>query len=126
MWRRLLELLGWVHRSGWSHGAVLPPHVVVEEREHGAILVSWSRARRIEDGGSVATDLIMAARAVDSLLGPTEPIPGPLREVLDACLAGRGGSEDGWVLKETVAEAVAKAFGPPAFVPFHVPMIETS
>ena len=50
IWRRLLELLGWVHRCGWVHGAASPGHVVVEEREHGAMLVSWSHARRIEQG----------------------------------------------------------------------------
>ena len=63
-----------------------------------------------------------AARAVDSLLGPKEPVPVPLRELLDACLSGRAGSEDGWALKETVAAAAARAFGPPTFVPFHVPL----
>ena len=122
VWRRLLELLGWVHRCGWAHGAVGPSHVVIDEREHGAILVSWSRARRIEEGGSVAADLTMTARAVDSLLGPADPAPAPLRDLLDACLSGRPGSEDGWALMETVAAAAAQAYGKPTFVPLHLPL----
>ena len=121
MWRRLLELLGWVHESGWVHGAVVPQHVVVNEREHGATLVSWSRAAKTGDGKSVSADIVMAARSIDSLLGPTEPVPAPLRTLVDECVAGVAGAEDAWVLKERVADAAAKAYGPPAFVPFHMP-----
>ena len=94
MWRRLLELLGWVHRSGVVHGAVLPEHVLIHPRHHGVTLVGWSMAaqryRRPPEaiGGWVeaarsfypaqalrggeaqpATDLTMAARTVVHILG---------------------------------------------------------
>ena len=35
MWRRILELLTFLHRSGFAHGAVLPPHILVQNGEHG-------------------------------------------------------------------------------------------
>ncbi|HMV67018.1 MAG TPA: hypothetical protein PKA64_09220, partial [Myxococcota bacterium] len=42
--KRLLELLGFVHRSGFVHGAVTPEHVLVHPRDHGAMLVGWTCA----------------------------------------------------------------------------------
>jgi hypothetical protein len=119
MWRRVLEVLGWVHRSGWAHGAIAPSHVVLNEREHGAILVSWSRARRTADGGDAPADIAAAAGAVRAVLG--DDVPAPVRELVDACVAGASPSADAWQLKEIVAGAAERAFGPPAFVPFHVP-----
>ena len=44
IWKRMLELLGWIHASGWVHGAVLPPHLLVHARDHGVTLVGFSRA----------------------------------------------------------------------------------
>lgn len=44
LWKRVLELLGWVHQSGWVHGAVLPQHLLVHARDHGVTLVGWSAA----------------------------------------------------------------------------------
>lgn len=50
MWKRLLELLGFVHGSGYVHGAVLPPHLLVHPRDHGVVLVGWSSAGRFAAG----------------------------------------------------------------------------
>jgi hypothetical protein len=147
MWRRLLELLGWVHRSGWIHGAVLPQHVVLNAGEHGAMLVGWSCAVRDGErlpalcatresfypsdersGGraGIPTDLKMAARCVAFVLGAdgadTVPsgVPPSLREILDASLVGTT-PDDAWQLNDAVASAAGRAFGPPAFVPFAIP-----
>jgi hypothetical protein len=119
IWRRLLELLGWVHRSGWAHGAVEPTHVVLNEHEHGAMLVSWSRAMRVAGGGDPAADLTMAARAIGATLG--DDAAPAVRELVDACAAGQSPTTDAWRLKELVAEAARRAFGPPTFVPFVLP-----
>jgi hypothetical protein len=118
MWRRILELLGWVHRSGWVHGNVTPPQVVLEPREHGAILVGWSHAKRIGAGERPESDLAASARAVLSLLGPASGDAPAIVDLLQACAAGRPPSADGWVLKETVGDAARQVFGPPTFVPF--------
>ncbi|NMO15443.1 hypothetical protein HPC49_33785 [Pyxidicoccus fallax] len=93
MWKRLLEVLGFVHRSGYIHGAVLPPHVLVHPRDHGVMLVGWSSAVTFDgDRGRLpstsashrafypaaewrgvapgpTTDLIMAARTIAWVLG---------------------------------------------------------
>ena len=44
IWRRLLTVLGFVHASNVIHGAVLPPHVLIEPREHKLILIDWCHA----------------------------------------------------------------------------------
>ncbi len=41
MWRRLLVALGFAHRAGLVHGAVLPGHVLIEPAAHGVVLVDW-------------------------------------------------------------------------------------
>ena len=120
MWRRLLELLGWVHRAGWTHGAVHATHVLVDEREHGAMLVGWSRAAPVAARAGAEADLTATARTVAALLA-AGGTPAPVGELLAACAAGRPPATDGWALKEIVADAAERAFGPPAFVPFHMP-----
>jgi hypothetical protein len=94
LWKRALELLGWVHRSGWVHGAVLPAHLLVNARDHGVVLTGWSAATpnavaarerlsvcsaaaremypAAQWGGAPATtrsDLTMTARCVLKVLG---------------------------------------------------------
>ena len=44
MFKRLLMALGFVHRKGVVHGAVLPTHVLVHPTEHGAKLIDWAYA----------------------------------------------------------------------------------
>ena len=44
IWRRVLTVLGFAHQNGVIHGAVLPPHVLVEPREHKLVLVDWTCA----------------------------------------------------------------------------------
>jgi serine/threonine protein kinase len=41
MWRRLLVALGFAHRAGVVHGAVLPPHVMIHPADHGLVLIDW-------------------------------------------------------------------------------------
>lgn len=112
MWKRLLELLGFVHRGGYVHGAVLPPHLLVHPRDHGLMLVGWSSAVRFAsrrplpctstrhrdfypealwkgDAPTPTTDLVMAARSIAWVLGgdaATGSVPGgvppPLADLL--------------------------------------------
>lgn len=44
IWRRLLTILGFAHANHIIHGAVLPPHVLIEPREHKLLLVDWCHA----------------------------------------------------------------------------------
>ena len=38
VWRRLLTIVGFAHANHVVHGAVLPPHVVIEPKEHKLLL----------------------------------------------------------------------------------------
>jgi serine/threonine protein kinase len=41
IWRKLLIALGLAEARGIIHGAVLPPHILIEPVEHGLILDNW-------------------------------------------------------------------------------------
>lgn len=112
MWKRVLELLTFVHRGGYVHGAVLPPHLLVHPRDHGVVLVGWSCAQRLTPArrlpatstawqafypeatwnGAPATaevDLAMSARCIAWLLGGSPAsgevpggVPEPLAELV--------------------------------------------
>ncbi|MCP3143529.1 protein kinase family protein [Pyxidicoccus xibeiensis] len=100
MWKRLLELLGFVHRAGYAHGAVLPPHLLVHPRDHGLMLVGWASAVRYTTRQKLpafsaahrdfypqallrgetpdpTTDLVMSARCIAWLLGG-DPVSGAM------------------------------------------------
>jgi hypothetical protein len=144
MWRRALELLGWVHASGWVHGSVLPRHLLVHARDHGVVLCGWSCAVRIasnEDipaivvadealyaGASRATpslDVAMAARAIGRVLGGDAralpaSVPAPVAALVVAYATGAR-VDDAWTANERVAAAAVECFGPSRYVPFEMP-----
>jgi hypothetical protein len=60
IWRRVLTVLGFAHSHGVIHGAVLPPHLLVEPREHKLLLVDWCSA--IPIGGGRALRMVAGAR----------------------------------------------------------------
>ena len=110
VWRRMLEVLSFIHNSGMVHGAVLPPHLLVQENEHGVRLVGYGCAglsgRKLQavseehralypkgiKAGSTLTpqlDISMSARCVVYILGgdPADAslpaaVPAPLAKVL--------------------------------------------
>ncbi|MEQ1503807.1 MAG: hypothetical protein ABMB14_16320 [Myxococcota bacterium] len=132
--RRLLELLGLIHRAGWVHGAVVPPHVLVHPRDHGAMLVGFGGAARIGnprppigrrwtdwvDGpvASPATDLGQAARCARGLA--SGGFADPVAALVDGLAAGRfGGSA--WDAAEALRQASRAAYGPAAYNPLVMP-----
>lgn len=148
--KRLLELLGFVHQAGFVHGAVLPPHVLVHPRDHGAILIGWTtaatwargRAERLpavsaaweafypealwrERWPSPASDLAMAARCALAAAGgtPDGARTGSLQGVLGEVVraAARGEHPDAWALREQVDRASAEVHGPPSYNPLPMP-----
>jgi hypothetical protein len=107
MWRRILEVLTFIHASGMIHGAVLPPHLLVQENEHGMRLVGYSccgrtgkKVRAISKGFesfypqekcsklklSKQLDLAMSARCIATALGG-DPESGSLPKEVPALLA---------------------------------------
>ncbi len=103
MWKRLLELLGWVHDGGFSHGALDPTHVLVHPRDHGVHVVGWSRAGR----GAGADDVAASARVMNELAGADAP--AEIRELL------RGAHGSAWAVRDALDRAAHDAFGPSRF-----------
>lgn len=149
--KRLLELLAWVHSAGVVHGAVIPEHVLVHPRDHGALLVGWSTACAATRDGyekllaysqrnlpfyteesvtervvNPTLDVQMAARCALAVWGehPGEPkIPDAVTgPVAKALRAGaRGEFGDAWSLRERIDEASRDQFGPPKYSPLAMP-----
>jgi hypothetical protein len=140
MWRRLLVALGFAHRAGVVHAAVLPGHVLIEPAEHGVVLVDWCYAifgpgdpvpalvpafadwypvevRTRQDAGP-GTDIAMATRCMTDLMG--RRIPGPLRAFATGCSlpAPRQRPDDAWQLLGELDEVLARLYGRRRFRPF--------
>lgn len=149
VWRRVLEVLSFIHASGMVHAAVLPPHLLVQENEHGVRLVGYSAAAcageklrviseehesfypeklKVGSGLSAQTDLVMSARCIAALLGG-DAATGSVPAAVPARLAGlvqrvaRSGpaGPDAWALREELGAIAREAFGPPKFIPIVMP-----
>lgn len=139
--KRLLELLSFVHRAGYVHGAVTPDHVLVHPRDHGAMLVGWTvatpwrpgRTQRLPatprrwsalyGGAREATpelDISMATRCAIAVAGwglVDAVIAPPIERVLQRGLA----CDDAWALRTELVAASREALGPPAYHPLAMP-----
>lgn len=110
VWRRILEILSFVHASGMAHGSISPAHLLVQENDHGVRLVGYSFAGRLNgklrtipqryaafypgpaQSRSVLTtqlDLAMSARCIAAILGGNpetlslpETVPGRLGDIV--------------------------------------------
>lgn len=130
IWRRMLELLGWLHAQGWVHGALSPAHALVEPAGHGVVLCGWQAARRPDPyalAHAAAEDLVRSAWIVRALLcGPTDAAPGtgastppPLAQLLEACSVPAGLPAQGAArIEQALVAAADAAFGRPRFVHF--------
>ena len=116
MLKRTLEGLGFVQRKGVVHGALLPPHIMVHGTGHGAKLIDWCYAVRLDERRSIpayvfdyapyyppevlakklpttATDIFMVAKCCVALLGGNvatnempEVVPREVQAMLQKCL----------------------------------------
>jgi len=148
VWRRILEVLSFVHASGLVHGAVLPPHLLVQDGEHGVRLVGYGRAGRA--GGRLAAvspacedfypdrpkagltltpglDVCMSARCVAAVLGGDpaaealpEAVPAPLAALVRR-VARPERSEDAWELRDELGVLAERLYGAPQFIPIEMP-----
>ncbi len=115
VWRRLLEVIAFLHASGVVHGAVLPWHLLVEDNEHGLRLVGFGAAGPqgapmgripsdavsfypplLAEAGRLTPhlDVAMSARCIAALLGGdagTGRLPSSVPEPLAALVR-----ETGW------------------------------
>lgn len=146
VWRRSLELLGWLHLSGFVHGAVLPEHLLINARDHAVRLVGYSCAGRpgtplaavspkdralypeaLLNGGelSALADRTMLARVLLQAWGGNplragDAIPVELANLLEREASGAG-TLDAWALSEEVSAAAKHCFGAPKFVTLRLP-----
>ena len=90
IWRRILEVLSFIHASGMAHGAVLPGHLLIQKNDHGVRLIGFSCAGKL--GGNLnpipqnyksfytqsayfapkltpQLDIMMSARCIAAILG---------------------------------------------------------
>lgn len=144
MFKRILEALGCVHRRGWIHGAVLPPHLLFHAENHGLNLCGWIHAVRpgepltlvpaefkswypleARHGAECETDLYLAAKSMIYLAGGDplrdefpDHIPRPMQHFLQACLleSPRMRPSDAWELHEEFDRLLAQLYGPPQYV----------
>ncbi|WP_305782333.1 lipopolysaccharide kinase InaA family protein [Symbioplanes lichenis] len=141
MWRRLLTGLGWAHRAGVVHGAVVPEHVLIQPEEHGVVLVDWcysvtpgtpvpavvSRYRTTyppevlaKRPATAATDIYQAGGLMLALI---DRPPAALRRFVAGCryAAPRMRPQDAWQLLAELDELLEKLYGPRKFRHFTVP-----
>ncbi|MEU4688355.1 molecular chaperone DnaJ [Actinoplanes sp. NPDC023714] len=117
IWRRLLIGLGWAHRAGVIHGAVLESHILIHPERRGLVLLDWCyaghRPRAIvkaseaayppevlhDRTASPATDIYMATGLMTRVIGPSR-MPEPLRRFAAGCgyAAPRMRPQDAWEL----------------------------
>lgn len=140
MWRRLLVALGLAHGAGIVHGAVLPPHVLIEPDAHGVVLVDWCFSAPV--GGTVpalvpgydanwypdeiprkrpcgpGTDIAMASGCMSWLMGPRAPreLDAFARGCRQRALDAR--PDDAWRLLRELDEVLDRLYGPRTFRPF--------
>lgn len=121
MWKRALELLGWVHRAGYVHGAVLPQHLLVHPRDHGVVLAGWSAAVRSHPRASEPLPVTCAAgRAYYPDDAWTGALPTPATDItMSARCIARALGGDPWAdaLPDAVPgplAALVRAYADPA------------
>jgi len=141
MWRRLLTALGWAHRAGVVHGAILPEHVLIHPAQHGLVLVDWCYSVRPGERVAAlvarhrdaypsevvdrrpagpATDVFMATGLMRRLI--KDPPPAMIR-FADGCSydAPRMRPQDAWKLLAELDELLEALYGPRRFREFAMP-----
>jgi len=125
IWRRMLEVLNFIHTHGWSHGDLRPEHALVHAQDHAVRLIGWTSSSKHAGQNEKAADLCRSARVVQVLLcGTSSPnFPDTVPAGLAQLVTRAASNEDfcrsqGAHGLDALLQAEAKAaFGPPSFVP---------
>ncbi len=142
MMNRLLSCLGYVHRQGLVHGAILPSHVLYNPANHDMRLVDWCysvdagtpiKAAVTRYRGTYApellqkkpamphSDIYMAARV---LRAAADRIPGEMKALFDWALAEHqlARPDDAWKFQDHWRAAARREFGEPRFLELSIPV----
>jgi len=144
MFKRILEVLGYVHSQGWVHGAVLPRNLSFHTQRHALRLTHWNDS--VTKGSRLAmtspewsewypaehatsaqpqTDIYLAAKSMIYLAGGEATsnhwpatTPPRMQRFFNACLleSPRMRPHDAWSLHEEFDELLQDLFGPRRFV----------
>jgi serine/threonine protein kinase len=126
IWRRMLEMLNFIHHHGWSHGDLRPEHALVHPQDHGVRLIGWSSATKGADENGKSADLRRSAAVIRVLLCGNNSsgdlprgVPDGLAQLVTRAATDKDycrshGAEGLDALLRAEAEA---AFGTPKFVP---------
>lgn len=119
IWRRALELLVYLHSDGWSHGALLPQHLLLHPRDHGVRLLGWSAAKRGRGTGDSGRDLAQLAASMRAAAGEHSVLPAALATLLERCRDAAWCHRTGaYGIEQALLAAAQADFGPPRFIPF--------
>jgi hypothetical protein len=151
VWRRILEMLNFIHTSGMIHGAVLPPHLLIQNNEHGIRLIGYgcsgqagTKLRSVSPDYNYfypdkmrksltltpGVDLAMSAQCIIALLGGDpvnvtlpDSVPAPLVDILKhiANYNSPQSGKDAWAIREELGVIADKVYGPPKFIPIVMP-----
>lgn len=150
MFNRILEGIGYAHRQGVVHGALVPTNVFIHPVDHGAKIIDWCYA--VQGSGKIpavsvdhkafyppevfaktnpspATDIYMAARLFVYLTGGDvttgrmpDTVPKPLQGFIASCfLAQSRRPDDAWTLHDELTELLSKVVGPRVYRPLTMP-----
>jgi serine/threonine protein kinase len=125
IWRRLLDVLQFIHAQGWAHGDVRPEHALVHPADHGVRMIGWTSAKKGASPKDQTQDLQRSARVVLVLLsggGEHGALPSNVPEELAQLVTQASQDEDfcrqhgAAGLDSLLRSAARSAFGPPSFV----------
>ncbi len=143
MWRRLLVAIGFAHRAGVIHAAVLPEHALIHPAEHGLVLVDWCYAITGPAGQPAAVpaayagwypaevlrrqpagpdlDIWLGTRCMNQIIG--DRIPPPLAAFAAGCVLPGPSRRphDAWRLLGELDVVLERLYGPRTFRPFTLP-----
>lgn len=119
MLRRLFMMLGLTHASGWVHRQVNERHIMIQPKEHGLMLVDWTKATEAQRQ-TTGHDLADAIRSIENItamrLAPTR-----YRRFIEGCQVGSHRLPDGFTLLDEYNELIEDLWGPRKFRPFQMP-----
>lgn len=122
MTRRILDMLGYLHFTGFGHSAITPEHLMFAPSNHAGVLTGFIHTKRLGE----PIDLVPAARK--SMY--TEKVASPRLDLsmLSQCMMahaipkwmksffqGLAMSHDAWKADEEFTELLQDHYGPPKF-----------
>lgn len=144
IFKRTLAAIWLTHTKEIVHGAVIPPHILLNLTNHGIILLDWSFSAKMGSSHIKAIDsnykeyypktvfdkknptpeidIYMAAMTMIKLLGGDpatktipDKVPKDIRMILRACILDPSGLDDAHEIHEEFKSVIGKLFGPPKF-----------